>query len=266
MAIDTYKCPENQCMEIYTVKPGDTLYAISQAYGIPVAQLMQINRILNPYNLKAGQKLCIPAKSPSRPTIPSQPQVPAQPDTPVLPTPVVCSGTTHVIAKGDTLYMIAKRYGVTLDALMKANPQMDPYNLRVGDMICVPMPEDGDSDGNHGGNIRPPMPECYGGKAYATQRGDTLTRILNRFELTYGQLLAANPDIDFTGSLESLTLCIPIVTPENGCMETYTIARGDTLDSISQRFLMLSDRLMMANPELTVKDFTVPGTEICIPK
>ena len=156
MAIHTYKCPESACMEIYTVKSGDTLYAISQAYGIPVAQLMQVNRILNPYNLKVGQKICIPVKSPNRPQCPpptpsTPPTTPPTPSTPSTPAP--CDGTTHTIVKGDTLYMIAKRYGVTLDALMKANPKMDPYNLRVGDKICVPMaPDAGDS--------KPSMPPC----------------------------------------------------------------------------------------------------------
>ena len=256
MANDTYKCPDPQCMEIYTVKQGDTLYAISQAYGVPVTHLMQVNQILNPYNLKPGQKICVPNH-------------PAEPNTPNLPTPVVCDGTTHTIVKGDTLYMIAKRYGVTLDALMKSNPTMDPYNLRVGDIICVPMPENG---GNttpstpSTPSMPPQMPDCYGGKAYATQRGDTLTRILNRFQLTYSQLLAANPDIDFTGSLEGLTLCIPMDASMNGCMEMYTVVRGDTLDSISQRYLMISDRLMMANPDLKVCDFSMPGTIICIPR
>ena len=246
MAIDTYKCPESQCMEIYTVKAGDTLYAISQAYGIPVAQLMQVNRILNPYNLKVGQKICVPAKNPDPPQRPTP--------TPT-PTPSRCDGTSHTIVKGDTLYMIAKRYGVTLDALMKANPRMDPYNLRVGDVICVPSSPS-----------QPSMPDCYGGKAYATQRGDTLTRVLERFGLTYGQLLGANPDIDFEGSLEGLTLCIPKEAISEECVQRYTVMQGDTLGSISQRFLMVSDRLMMANPELTVVDFATPGTEICIPR
>ncbi|MBR7149033.1 MAG: LysM peptidoglycan-binding domain-containing protein [Firmicutes bacterium] len=262
MSIDTYKCPDhqfpqNQCMEIYTVKAGDTLYAISQAYGIPVAHLMQVNRILNPYNLKAGQQICIPMKNPA------DPQVPAQPDTPILPTPVICDGIKHTIVKGDTLYMIAKKHGVTLDALMKANPAMDPYNLRVGDIICVPLPA---PKPDNGSNNRPSLPDCYGGKAYATQRGDTLTRILNRFGLTYGQLLCANPDIDFTGSLEGLTLCLPIEDDDDDCAELYKVSRGDTLDTISQRYLMISDRLMMANPDLTVQDFSKPGTMICIPK
>ena len=272
MSIDTYKCPDpqfpqNQCMEIYTVKAGDTLYSISQAYGIPVAHLMQVNRILNPYNLKAGQQLCIPVKNPA------DPQVPARPDTPILPTPVICDGMKHTIVKGDTLYMIAKKYGVTLDALMKANPSMDPYNLRVGDIICVPIPTPTPMPSpmpspmpDQGSGNRPSMPDCYGGKAYATQRGDTLTRILDRFDLTYGQLLCSNPDIDFTGSLEGLTLCLPIEDDSTGCSEMYTVRRGDTLDTISQRYLMISDRLMMANPDLTVQDFSKVGTMICIPK
>lgn len=260
MSIDTYKCPDSQCMEIYTVKPGDTLYAISQAYGIPVAQLMQVNRILNPYNLKPGQKLCIPMKTPGGPGRPMPP----------APEPMPCRGTSHTIAKGDTLYMIAKQYGVKLDDLMKSNPQIDPYHLKVGDVICIPPSSPGETpnSGNGGSELpsKPSLSECYGGKAYATQRGDTLTRIIERFGLTYGQLLAANPDIDFESSLEGLTLCIPKEAFEQECEEHYVVASGDTLDSISQRFLMVSDRLLMANPQLTVADFSTLGTEICIPR
>jgi len=256
-------------MEIYTVKTGDTLYAISQAYGVPVAHLMQVNRILNPYNLKVGQKICIPMKAPNCPNRPMPPTPAPMPPSP-MPAPAPCNGTTHTIVKGDTLYMIAKRYGVKLDALMKANPHMDPYNLKVGDTICVPMPaeNDGNNSGNGGSGSpgKPSMPDCYGGKAYATQRGDTLTRILERFGLTYGQLMAANPDIDFEGSLENLTLCIPKEAFASDCVDRYTVAAGDTLDSISQRFLMVSDRLLMANPDLTVVDFAAVGTEICIPR
>ena len=181
--------------------------------------------------------------------------------------------------------MIAKQYGVTLDALMKANPRMDPYNLRVGDILCIPPTDSGSGDNsgdsdnggngengggntpgnNDGNNSRPPMPSCYGGKIYATQRGDTLIRIMERFGLTYGQLLASNPDVDFEESLEGLTLCIPIEAVER-CNGTYTVVEGDTLDSISQRFLVVSDRLLIANPNLTIADFSVPGTTVCIPQ
>ena len=43
--------PQYICTDLYTVQAGDTLYSISQRYNVPVAILMQANRILNPYNL-----------------------------------------------------------------------------------------------------------------------------------------------------------------------------------------------------------------------
>ena len=50
-----------------------------------------------------------------------------------------CSGMLHVVEKGDTLYKIAKKYGVPLSKVMYANPYVNVYNLQVGDEICVPM-------------------------------------------------------------------------------------------------------------------------------
>ena len=50
------------------------------------------------------------------------------------PTPVV-----HVAVAGDTLLAIAQKYGVTLAALLKANPQIkNPDRILVGDRITIP--------------------------------------------------------------------------------------------------------------------------------
>ncbi|HHU16677.1 MAG TPA: LysM peptidoglycan-binding domain-containing protein [Clostridiales bacterium] len=53
---------EYVCTDVYTVRSGDTLYSISQKYNVSVSMLMEANRILNPYNLRYGQKICIPGK------------------------------------------------------------------------------------------------------------------------------------------------------------------------------------------------------------
>lgn len=50
----------------------------------------------------------------------------------------ICTGFIHTIEKGDTLYQIGKRYGVTVSALIYANPYVDVYNLQIGDEICIP--------------------------------------------------------------------------------------------------------------------------------
>lgn len=166
------------CVDVYTVKAGDTLYSIAQNYDIPVSLLMKVNKIRNPYNLTIGTRLCIPGGAENlpenRPAAPGEgtmplptPSVPPmRPDnnmpgnkpaapgegTMPLPTPSVppmhpdnnipqqpvCRGTLHTIAAGDTLYMIAKKYRVNLDAVINANPGIDPYNLRIGMKICIP--------------------------------------------------------------------------------------------------------------------------------
>ncbi|WP_206459306.1 LysM peptidoglycan-binding domain-containing protein [Anaerovorax sp. IOR16] len=257
--------PNYTCKEVYTVKSSDTLYGISQTFGVPVPVLMQVNRILNPYALKIGMKLCIPGAKDA--------------------VPPTCSGTYHVIVEGDTLYMIAKKYKLPLSAIIRANPNMDPYDLQVGMKLCIPTmpveetPQNGMDGGMEGemeeeagnemeeenGSV---APSCPIGNVYQTQRGDTLSRILERFGMTYETLQNANPNIDFSKSLDGLELCIPGMMEKENCplSDAYFVKSGDSLDSISQKLLIVSDSLLISNPKLTVTDFSVPGTKICIPK
>lgn len=44
----------------------------------------------------------------------------------------------YIIQEGDTLYQIAMKFNVSLDTLMKANPNVNPYMLFVGQAICIP--------------------------------------------------------------------------------------------------------------------------------
>ncbi len=50
-----------------------------------------------------------------------------------------CRGMLHIVAKGDTLYKIGKKYGAPVSRIMYANPYVDVYNLQEGDEICVPV-------------------------------------------------------------------------------------------------------------------------------
>lgn len=83
----------------------------------------------------------------SNPPTPAPPPVPTPvPITPApipAPTPMVTelpptSPKEHVIAKGDLLVNIAKKYGVTVAAIEKANPGVDPKKLKVGQKIAIP--------------------------------------------------------------------------------------------------------------------------------
>lgn len=54
--------------------------------------------------------------------------------------PWYTGSTSHVVQSGDSLYRIASRYGTTLRALETANPGVDPFSLRPGQRLTVPLP------------------------------------------------------------------------------------------------------------------------------
>lgn len=50
-----------------------------------------------------------------------------------------CDGITHTIRPGDTLYRLSRLYGVALETIMDANPDVNIYNMAVGGTVCIPM-------------------------------------------------------------------------------------------------------------------------------
>ena len=64
----------------------------------------------------------------------------SQPATVATRTPPAAATRTYTIKKGDTPASIARRYGVKLDALLAANPGLDPKHLKIGQTVQVPAP------------------------------------------------------------------------------------------------------------------------------
>ena len=83
---------------------------------------------------------------------------------------------TYMISKGDTLWMIAKKFGVSLEALIKANPQIkDPNKIRVGETVRIP------------------LEEIDGRIVYTAQNGDTMWNIARKFGVSTEALLLKIP-------------------------------------------------------------------------
>lgn len=99
----------------WRVEAGDTLYSIAGSVGTSVNELINLNPRVDPFNLQIGQFLCLPRELP--------------------PCPL---GVFWVVAPGDTLFLISRATGFTVEALLAANPGIDPGNLQVGQKICLP--------------------------------------------------------------------------------------------------------------------------------
>lgn len=102
-------------------------------------------------------------------------------------------GSLYTVARGDTLFRLAQKFGVAERALRAANPQIaNPNRLVVGQRICIPQR----ATAGQGPSVPPPAaPPCKGGRLVRVSPGDTLASIGKRYGVTVKQLIDANPQI-----------------------------------------------------------------------
>lgn len=128
----------------HVVRPGETLYAIGRAYATRPDAIAACNGIVNPNRLTAGTRLAIPVAPwspiPAGPTAPRQftPGGTVTPTPPPTVTPPPACRYTHVVRPGDTLSLIAWRYGVTVWALASANHIYNLNLIYAGQTLCIP--------------------------------------------------------------------------------------------------------------------------------
>ncbi|RSD28754.1 LysM peptidoglycan-binding domain-containing protein [Mesobacillus subterraneus] len=96
-------------MRIHVVKPGESLWRISQNYPTTIDQIVLANELDDPNVLVVGQSLVIPE-----------------------------TGRDHVVQRGDSLWVIASRYGVTVQELASYNNIANPSLIFVGQMLQIP--------------------------------------------------------------------------------------------------------------------------------
>jgi LysM repeat protein len=133
----------------HTVVAGETFYGIARRYGVTAAQLRALNPDVDMDALEVGDALRLPAGArDSRAGAQPRPQAPASPGSGTQPRPQAGPGAqttqqprrgnrSHVVLAGETLFGIARRYGVTVEAIRRAN-QMETDQVRTGQRIVIP--------------------------------------------------------------------------------------------------------------------------------
>jgi LysM repeat protein len=141
----------------YIVKPGDSLYSIARRYNMTVDEIMELNGITDPTSLQVGQELIISSgQAVATPTTPGQ-------------------ETVHVVQRGENLFRIALKYGVTVEAVAKRNGIVNPSLIWTGQKLYIPA----------GGSPSP-------GNIHVVQRGQNLYRISLIHGTTVQAIMQAN--------------------------------------------------------------------------
>jgi murein DD-endopeptidase MepM/ murein hydrolase activator NlpD len=121
----------------------DSIEAIGRKYGVPASAIMQANNISDPSSIRPGQRLVIPryVSSAGAPAARPQPNhVAASRPAPVIAPPqsAPSGDNVHVVAPGETLMAVSRKYHVSLSSLAKANNIKPFTKVSIGDRLTIP--------------------------------------------------------------------------------------------------------------------------------
>jgi LysM repeat protein len=221
--------------QTYYVQPGDSLYLIAARYGTTIAALQQANS-LTTSSIYPGQALML---------------------SPTVSSATAGSGATtslaYITRPGDTLYLIARRYGITVAKLQQANNLTGDALLTGVKLIIPTAAESGAASMNH-----------------QVQAGESLYLIAQKYGITVAALKAANQLTD-TLLLVGQALTIPTVgattdvTGGTDAAVTHLVKSGDSIYYIAQKYGITMDALLEANC-LSSTSVLYPGQKLTIPE
>jgi len=121
--------------EKHTVLRGESLYDICQAEGIRFESLLEYNHLQGQDIPAAGEVLYLQAKAPARPKLATE-VVQVTQATPQVADVAAVNYTTHTVQTKETLYSIARKYGITVEQL-KAWNKVDGFELKIGQELII---------------------------------------------------------------------------------------------------------------------------------
>ena len=156
---------------VHIVKKGQTLYSISKAYNVSQKEIAEENPDVL-MGLKTGQVLKIP-------------YTPVKEDVDLIKSD---DYVYHILKEGQTLYYLSKKYGVSIENLLKANPELEYSNMQINQVIKIPKSEMGTYD-----TVQPDHQKKY--FFYRVEKGETLYSLAKRFDVTVQDIRNINEDL-----------------------------------------------------------------------
>ena len=171
----------------------------------------------------------------------------------------------HTVAKGQSLYSIARMYNVSVDDIVRMNPGSD-QKIRTGEALKIPQAS---ATNNRTAQY------------HTIQAGETLYQLTVKYGVTAQAICAANPGLSAENFRVGQVIVIPASTGETGTQAQtaaqpaeeekkddwqtmHKVQRRETIFSISREYGITEEELIAANPELK-KGKLKRGTFLFIP-
>lgn len=122
---------------IHVLQPGETIGVIAARYGVPTRRLMAWNRITNPKRVPAGMKLKIYLPENSATIVASSVPVRMAVNDATPTDTAASSAVTYRVRRGDSLWKIAKRHGVSIAELQEWNGLINASAVKAGDRLTI---------------------------------------------------------------------------------------------------------------------------------
>ncbi len=187
----------------HKVRVGETLYGISQSYGVSVADVKKVNAGMTD-NIMVGQVINIPQS--------------------------VTGETHHTIQAGETLYSISKKYNVTSKVITDANPGLSASNFRTGTIIVIPRGAYATAAQQLSDVAAPKERKDYR-TIHEVKKKETIYSICKQYGITQQDLVKANPELKDGKLKKGARLNIP-----------YPVSERYVLPTDNEVFKTLSDQ------------------------
>lgn len=217
---------DNNKVIYYTVQSGDTLSSIATRYGVTVEDLASINGLSNPNLIYPGEVLKIYPENNRN----------------IVNRDKMEFSSTYIVRLGDTLSLIAKRFNTTVNDLVKLNDIDNPNLIYPGEILKIPTVVNEDSKSSSARQYI---------KTYIVQRGDTLSGIARKFNISVDRLAEINniQDVNliYPGQVLKIESSRIYKNDDKKFKGLYVVQNGDTLASVDNKFDKKLDELMKDN-------------------
>lgn len=267
--------------EEHIVKKGETLWGIAQKHSTSVGEIMDCNRLPNE-TVRDGMTLKIPLRKKNI-AIKPNPQREAEdikevaaPSKPTAQASIPGGAVTHTVTENETFYSLGKKYGLSMESVVAANPTIKPEQLREGMKVVIPKPapvKNKDTivkieDNKEKAPVTKTAALSTSGKTPASPSSDkTKTAPPASVASTDVKKEAPAPKAVVTSSKPVMTKpdeTKPKTVTDDGIIRSYIVSAGEDENTISEAFGITKKQLLEYN-RLSGSTNLKPGDEIMIP-